>query len=199
MEYMENGDLHQFLEDYDSMVMHHSPELGQISISVLVYMAMQISSGMKYLASHNYVHQDLATRNCLVGGDYIVKIADFGMSTNLYAESYYKVRGRAMLPIRWMATESFFGRFSEKTDIWSFGVVMWEVFTLCKQPPYEELGDQEIIQNAIGGEGRILLDKPEGCPRSVYDVMLRCWEQRTQERAGFVEVFNSLSAIHRSM
>ena len=199
MEYMENGDLHQFLEEYESVVTSDSISEGEIPVSILVYMTLQIASGMKYLASHNYVHRDLATRNCLVGKDFVVKIADFGMSRNLYQQSYYKVRGRAMLPIRWMASESFFGRFSEKTDVWSFGVVMWEIFSLCKLQPYEDLDDQDIIQDAIKGEGRILLERPEACPESVYDVMLRCWLYNTQARAGFGEVFNSLSAIYQTL
>ena len=199
MEYMENGDLHMFLEDFDSVVTDDSISQNQIPLSILVYMTVQIASGMKYLASHNYVHRDLATRNCLVGKDFTVKIADFGMSKNLYEQSYYKVRGRAMLPIRWMASESFFGRFSEKTDVWSYGVVMWEIFTLCKCQPYEEMEDQEIIQDAIKGDNRILLKRPEVCPEDVYSVMLRCWEYRIQERACFNEVFNSLSTIHRAM
>ena len=76
-----------------------------------------------------------------------------GTSKNLYEQSYYKVQGRAMLPIRWMASESFFGCFSEKTDVWSYGVVMWEIFTLCKCQPYEEMEDQEIIQDVIKGGG----------------------------------------------
>ena len=161
---MKNEDFHQFLEEYESVVTSDSISEAKISVSILVYMTLQIASGMKYLASHNYVHRDLATRNCLVGKDFVVKIADFGMSRNLYQQSYYKVCGRATLPIRWMASESFFGHFSEKTDIWSFGVVMWEIFSLCKLQPYEDLDDQDIIQDAIKGEGQILLERPEVCP-----------------------------------
>ena len=200
MEYMENGDLNQYLQKYELATSDSSVILpNQLPSSTLVYMVVQIASGMRYLASLKYVHRDMATRNCLVGQDYVVKIADFGMSRSLYEDSYYRVRGRAMLPIRWMATESFYGRFSEKTDVWAYGVTMWEVFTFCKQQPYEEQDDQEVIQDAIRGTSRQLLPKPEGCSQEVFEMMLRCWEYIPDERADFEEIFSTLSAIHRSM
>ena len=200
MEYMENGDLNQYLQKYELATSDSSTILpNQLPFSILVYMVVQIASGMRYLASLKYVHRDMATRNCLVGRDYVVKIADFGMSRSLYEDSYYRVRGRAMLPIRWMASESFYGRFSEKTDVWAYGVTMWEIFTLCKQQPYEELDDQEVIQDAIRGVSRQLLPRPEGCSQELYEVMLRCWEYVPDERADFEEIFSTLSAIHRYM
>ena len=199
MEYMENGDLNQYLQKHDLAPSEGPTKPNQLPVSILLYMAVQIASGMRYLASLKYVHRDMATRNCLVGMNFTIKISDFGMSRNLYEHSYYRVRGRAMLPIRWMATESFYGRFSEKTDIWSFGVTMWEIFTLTKTQPYEELDDQEMIQDAIRGASRRLLDRPEACPMEVYQVMLRCWEYSPEDRATFEEVFNTLAATHRKM
>lgn len=199
MEYMENGDLHQFLQDYEPVTSDDVLEANQLPLSILLYMGVQIASGMRYLASLRYVHRDLATRNCLVGQNFVVKISDFGMSRSLYESSYYRVKGRAMLPIRWMASESFYGRFSEKTDVWSFGVTMWEIFTLAKHQPYEDIDDQEVIQDAIRGLSRRLLDKPEYCPMDVYEVMLRCWEYAPDERADFEEIFNTLAAIHQSL
>ena len=199
MEYMENGDLSQFLQKHDMAPTETIENVNQLPLSILMYMTVQIASGMRYLASLKFVHRDMATRNCLVGSKYIVKIADFGMSRILHEGSYYKVRGRAMLPIRWMATESFYGQFSEKTDVWAFGVTMWEIFTLGKVQPYEQTEDQEMIQNAICGAGRQLLSKPDDCPLNVYKVMLRCWEYAPEDRATFAEVFSSLADIYEQI
>ena len=197
MEYMENGDLNQFLQRYQIVNDDAALHLNQIPSSVLQYMAIQIASGMCYLASLNYVHRDLATRNCLVGSNFRIKISDFGMSRNLYERVYYRVRGRAMLPIRWMATESFYGRFSEKSDVWAYGVAVWEIFTLGKKQPYEELDDQEMIQDAIRGTGRRILKKPEGCPQDVYKVLLRCWEYAAEDRTTFKDIRDSLLSIQQ--
>ena len=197
MEYMENGDLNQYLKKYRLAISDFSPN--KLPTSILVYMTVQIASGMRYLASHKYVHRDLATRNCLVGQNFVVKIADFGMSRSLYEDSYYRVRGRLMLPIRWMATESFYGKFWEKTDVWAYGVTMWEIFTFCQHQPYEELNDQEVIQDAVRGTSRQLLPKPEDCPQDIYELMLRCWEYAADERANFEEIFSTLAAIHKRM
>ena len=117
MEYVEKGDLNQYLQKFKTLSTTDSEPQGQITINTLVHMATQIASAMKYLASHNYVHRDLATRNCLVGQNYLVKISDFGMSRSLYDSHYYHIHGRFVLPVRWMAYECFYGKFSQKSDV----------------------------------------------------------------------------------
>nr|CAA54663.1 Sponge receptor tyrosine kinase [Geodia cydonium] len=194
MEYMENGDLNQFLQKYQMVDDDSALYSNQIPPSTLLYMAVQIASGMVYLSSLNYVHRDLATRNCLVGSNFRIKISDFGMKRNLYERVYYRVRGRAMLPIRWMATESFYGRFSEKSDAWAYGVTVWEIYTLGKKQPYEELDDQDMIQDAIRGTGRRIMGRPRGVAGCVRGAT-RCWVYAAADRATFKEIHDSLNLI----
>ena len=158
MEYMEKGDLNQYLLEFESIVSDADKQMGDLLIPVctLINMSTQIANGMKYLSSKNFIHRDLAIRNCLIGRNLQVKIADFGMSRNLYQSHYYVLKVHAILPIRWMAKECFYGKFSTKTDVWAFGVTMWEIFTLAKDIPYEDMEDEELVADATSKEKRTL-------------------------------------------
>ena len=197
MEYMAIGDLNQYLQDFDNIVPGNAPPTTiEISVGTLTYMCSQIACAMNYLASKNFIHRDLATRNCLVGENSTIKIADFGMSRSLYESHYYVIKGHAVLPVRWMARECFYGKFSAKTDVWAFGVTMWEMFTLAKDIPYEDMDDTEVVNDATKPkEDRKLLERPKDCPQDVYSVMLMCWAMEPSDRATFDTLHESLTAL----
>ena len=195
MEYMAKGDLNQYLQKFRTLSATDSEPQGQITISTLVHIATQIASAMKYLVSHNYVHRDLATRNCLVGPNYLVKLSDFGMSRSLYSSHYYRIHGCFFLPVRWMAYECFYGKFSQKSDVWAFGVTMWEIFTLAKEQPYNYMSDEQVVENALKGKNRKTLPRPDMCPLKVYKIMLECWEHNSDQRATFEELFQLFTSV----
>ncbi|XP_060136069.1 BDNF/NT-3 growth factors receptor isoform X1 [Zootoca vivipara] len=186
-EYMKHGDLNKFLRAHgpDAALMAEGSHLTELTQSQMLHIAQQIAAGMVYLASQHFVHRDLATRNCLVGENLLVKIGDFGMSRDVYSTDYYRVGGHTMLPIRWMPPESImYRKFTTESDVWSLGVVLWEIFTYGKQPWYQ-LSNNEVIECIT--QGRVL-QRPRTCPKEVYDLMLGCWQREPHMRLNIKEI-----------
>ena len=206
-EYMEKGDLNNYLRGCASSYIKRynnvpcparsrtesqlSDDPPVLSVNDLVNISSQIASGMHYLSVRSFVHRDLATRNCLVGKNLVVKIGDFGMCKDVYKSDYYRNGKEALLPIKWMAPEAIlYSKATIQTDIWSFGVLMWEVFSFAMQPWYGYT-NEEVIEKVKGGE---ILSKPDNCPQLTYSLMLECWDMDPVKRISFESILKRLAS-----
>uniref|UniRef100_A0A667ZFB8 Tyrosine-protein kinase receptor n=1 Tax=Myripristis murdjan TaxID=586833 RepID=A0A667ZFB8_9TELE len=168
------------------------PQWSNLSLPPLkkmLQMAGQIADGMAYLNANKFVHRDLAARNCMVAEDFTVKIGDFGMTRDIYETDYYRKGGKGLLPVRWMSPESLKdGVFTTNSDVWSFGVVLWEVATLAEQP-YQGLSNEQVLRFVMEGG---LLEKPQYCPDMLFELMRMCWQYNPKMRPSFLEIISSI-------
>ena len=157
----------------------------------LCSMAAQIAHAMQFLSARQYVHRDLAARNCLVGRNHVVKLADFGLSRNVIGREYYKPQGNwAALPVRWMPPEVImYNKHTTVSDVWSFGVLLWEVFTYGAVP-YYDLSNEEVVKRVCEEERR--LPQPHECPPVIYGLMQECWFEIAEERPTFRRLWKAL-------
>ncbi|KAG7480444.1 hypothetical protein MATL_G00056130 [Megalops atlanticus] len=162
-----------------------------VNAVVLLYMTTQISSAMEYLESKNFIHRDLAARNCLVGENHLVKVADFGLSRLMTGDTY-TARAGAKFPIKWTAPESLaYNKFSIKSDVWAFGVLLWEIATYGMSP-YPGIDLSQVYELL---EKDYRMDRPEGCPEEVYELMRACWRWSPAERPSFAEIHQAFESM----
>ncbi|CDQ80588.1 unnamed protein product [Oncorhynchus mykiss] len=171
---------------------------GQFTVIQLVGMMRGIAAGMKYLAEMNYVHRDLAARNILVNSNLVCKVSDFGLSRYLQddtSDPTYTSSLGGKIPVRWTAPEAIaYRKFTSASDVWSYGIVMWEVMSFGERP-YWDMSNQDVI-NAIEQDYR--LPPPMDCPTALHQLMLDCWQKDRNARPKFPDIVNTLDKMMRN-
>ncbi|KAF6356896.1 FER tyrosine kinase [Rhinolophus ferrumequinum] len=167
----------------------------ELKLKQLVKFSLDAASGMSYLESKNCIHRDLAARNCLVGENNVLKISDFGMSRQEDG-GVYSSSGLKQIPIKWTAPEALnYGRYSSESDVWSFGILLWETFSLgvC---PYPGMTNQQAREQVERG---YRMSAPQHCPEDIFKIMMKCWDYKPENRPKFSELQKELTAIKKKM
>uniref|UniRef100_A0AAY5L6P0 Tyrosine-protein kinase n=1 Tax=Esox lucius TaxID=8010 RepID=A0AAY5L6P0_ESOLU len=186
MELVQGGDFLSFLRC----------EGHNLKSKMLVKMAENVASGMEYLENKKCIHRDLAARNCLVGEQSIVKISDFGMSREQEDGIYSSTGGLKQIPIKWTAPEALnYGRYTMDSDVWSFGVLLWETFSRGLTP-YSSMTNQQTRDEVEKG---YRMPPPNSCPPEVYAIMCRCWEYNSRKRPSFSKIRTELSDLYHNI
>nr|CAD2190304.1 unnamed protein product [Meloidogyne enterolobii] len=193
LEFLEGGDLKNFLRENRPRQQDHVSNSEALDSTMLrtgdlLGFSLDIARGCQHLEETRFVHRDIAARNCLLTskvGNRIVKIADFGMARDIYRNDYYRKGGKAFLPVRWMPPEAFLdGLFTSKTDVWAYGVLLWEIFSLG-YIPYPGRDNLEVMRLVVAGDR---LDPPIGIQDEIYELMLRCWNTESEQRPKFADL-----------
>ncbi|XP_076112122.1 hepatocyte growth factor receptor-like [Mytilus galloprovincialis] len=180
--FLANGNLLSYIQRNDNVQ----------SCKDLMTFGLDVAMGMEYLCSLKFVHRDLAARNCMVDDNLQVKIANFGLARDVYTQNVYSSDNKKTLPVKWMAPESLKnGIYSTQSDVWSFGVVVWELLARGSVP-YSDINDFDMCNYLQSGER---LNKTDFCPPQLYDLMLRCWESDPNDRPTFQEINQRITGL----
>ncbi|XP_020365513.1 fibroblast growth factor receptor 2 isoform X3 [Rhincodon typus] len=197
VEFTAKGNLREYLRARRPPGMEYTFDVNRVSDEQLTFKDLvsctyQVARGMEYLASQKCIHRDLAARNVLVTENNVMKIADFGLARDVHNIDYYKKTTNGRLPVKWMAPEALFDRvYTHQSDVWSFGVLMWEIFTLGGSP-YPGIPVEELFKLLKEGHR---MDKPANCTNDLYMMMRDCWHAIPSQRPTFKQLVEDLDRI----
>lgn len=192
VEYCRHGNLRSFLKDNRPVMQANSVITKKITLYDLTSFCLQVARGMNFLASKKCIHRDIAARNVLVGEGYLMKIADFGLARDIHEQDYYRKCTDGRLPVKWMAIEALFDRvYTTQSDIWSFGILAWEIVTFGGSP-YPGIALEKLFDLLKQG---YRMERPLNCTDDMYTLMLNCWKEIPSKRPTFSQLIEDLERM----